>query len=160
MTPPEEDFEARLASICPGAAGKCERKSSQTTRYNCLAWAVRDEDKPWYPRGDPKKSRWPADAPETLDIPSVVKALEMVGYEVCPAGDDDPEFERIVLFEDAEGFFAHAARQLPGGRWTSKLGAWEDVEHDDLACLEGGDYGKISRFLCKRVPVEQRRLPP
>jgi hypothetical protein len=156
MAPLEDDFEERLASICPRAGGLCRPASPQTTRYNCLAWAVRDEDKPWYPRGDPRKSRWPADAPETLDIPSVVRTLELVGYEVCPPGDGDPDFERIVLFEDTEGFFAHAARQLPDGRWTSKLGTWEDIEHDDPECLEGGDYGSISCFLRKRASTGPR----
>ena len=36
----------------------------------------------------------------------------------------------------------HAARQLPSGRWTSKLGFLEDIEHA-LHDLEGTEYGAV-----------------
>lgn len=39
------------------------------------------------------------------------------------------------------GIPSHAARQLPNGRWTSKCGQAEDIEHD-LRDLEGRLYGK------------------
>jgi hypothetical protein len=43
----------------------------------------------------------------------------------------------------------HAARQLPNGRWSSKLGKLEDIEHalDDIC---GSAYGSV-------VPVLKRR---
>jgi len=37
--------------------------------------------------------------------------------------------------------FRHVAAQLPGGRWTSKLGDWEDIEHVSLDVLRGPIYG-------------------
>jgi hypothetical protein len=36
----------------------------------------------------------------------------------------------------------YAARQLPNGRWTSKLGEWEDIEHA-LHDLTGMVYGSV-----------------
>jgi regulator of protease activity HflC (stomatin/prohibitin superfamily) len=45
-----------------------------------------------------------------------------------------------------EGIPVHAARQLPSGMWTSKLGALEDIEHQ-LEGLAGDRYGKIGQIL-------------
>jgi hypothetical protein len=42
----------------------------------------------------------------------------------------------------------HAARQLPSGRWTSKIGVLEDIEHS-LRDLEGDEYGTAT-VLMKR----------
>jgi hypothetical protein len=50
------------------------------------------------------------------------------------------------LFVDARGVPTHAARLLPSGLWTSKLGEWEDIEHDLLA-LEGDVYGTVALLL-------------
>jgi hypothetical protein len=41
----------------------------------------------------------------------------------------------------------HAARQLPSGAWTSKLGDWEDIEHNALSGLESSFYGRVSIIL-------------
>jgi hypothetical protein len=39
--------------------------------------------------------------------------------------------------------YTHAARQLPGGRWTSKLGKAEDIQHDTPGVVAGGLYGNV-----------------
>jgi hypothetical protein len=44
----------------------------------------------------------------------------------------------------------HAARQLPSGRWTSKLGPMEDIEHA-LHDLTGMAYGSV--VLVMKRPV-------
>jgi len=59
-------------------------------------------------------------------------------------------WEKIAIFADEQGEPLHAARQLPSGRWTSKLGADVDIEHD-LAALEGDLYGKVACFLKRRL---------
>lgn len=50
--------------------------------------------------------------------------------------EDDPDFA------DADSIPTHAARQLPNGRWTSKLGFLEDIEHD-LHDVAGEAYGTV-----------------
>jgi hypothetical protein len=40
-------------------------------------------------------------------------------------------------------FYTHAARQLPGGKWTSKLGKAEDIEHDITDAVAGGVHGEV-----------------
>ena len=39
--------------------------------------------------------------------------------------------------------YTHAARQRPGGKWTSKLGKAEDIEHDTPDVVAGGLYGEV-----------------
>lgn len=55
--------------------------------------------------------------------------------------------EKIALYVDGDGEPSHAALQLPNGRWSSKMGTWEDIEHADTDCLEGGTYGQVALFL-------------
>jgi hypothetical protein len=62
----------------------------------------------------------------------------------------EPGFEKVALFADASGMPQHAARQLATGRWTSKLGRMEDIEHA-LRDLEGGIYGSVVLLLKRSV---------
>ena len=53
---------------------------------------------------------------------------------------------------DKEGVPSHAARQLPSGHWTSKLGKAEDIRHSTLEAVEsdpnlGLGYGKVAVIL-------------
>ena len=44
---------------------------------------------------------------------------------------------------------AWAAGRLPSGKWTSKLGSLEDIEHE-LRDLEGRHYGRVQLILKRR----------
>jgi hypothetical protein len=46
----------------------------------------------------------------------------------------------------------HAARQLPNGRWTSKLGVSEDIEHA-LHDLTGLIYGSVALVFKRLTPA-------
>ena len=48
------------------------------------------------------------------------------------------------------GIPTHAARQLRSGRWTSKLGQAEDIEHE-LRALEGAIHGAVVLILKRQV---------
>ena len=54
----------------------------------------------------------------------------------CDGQDLETDFDKIAVFANDQGIPTHAARQLPSGRWSSKLGELEDIEHD-LRDLEG-----------------------
>lgn len=62
-----------------------------------------------------------------------------------------------MYYDSVENEISHVARQLPDGRWTSKLGPDEDIEHNDLHALEGDVgvyplcYGVVIRFM--RRPI-------
>ncbi len=51
----------------------------------------------------------------------------------------------------------HAARQLPDGRWSSKLGKGHDVSHTTVRGVEGPCYGKAVQYM--RRPMEKEPTP-
>ena len=55
-------------------------------------------------------------------------------------------FEKVAIYGQTL-FYRHAARQLPNGKWTSKLGEEEDIEHDTPDDVAGGLYGEVVQIL-------------
>ncbi len=68
---------------------------------------------------------------ETLS--AYIQAYQTLGYEPCDSTDLEDGYEKIVLYINEEGIPTHAAKQLSTGKWSSKLGDLEDIEHE----LEG-----------------------
>lgn len=56
-------------------------------------------------------------------------------------------FEKIAIYIDSHGKPTHAARQLSSGKWTSKLGQLEDIEHSNLDDVTGLHYGSVGAIL-------------
>lgn len=123
-----------------------EITSEATANYNCIAWAADDNNVWWWP--DPYGDYyWPAGVTREESLDAFVAAYGKLGYEPCTSGVLENTFEKVAIFVDAGGAPTHAARQLPSGRWTSKLGRLEDIEHVTLDELCGEAYGKIGIFL-------------
>ena len=121
-----------------------------TIDYNCIAWAVGDQQKWWWPSPD---SYWPPDLLRDNTLANFVQMFESMGYESCDSEKLEPEFEKIAIYTGNNDRPTHAARQLDSGLWTSKLGALEDIEHN-LAGLEGEAYGTIAHIMRRRRPTE------
>ena len=137
-----------IEAVFPGLRNSAFQATSPATRdYNCIAWAAGDPAHWWWPDADPDNDVvfWPAGVPleETLD--AFAAAFATLGYAPCFGEESEPGFERVALFA-RNGIPTHAARQLPSGRWTSKLGFREDIEHD-LHAVNGGVYGTIILIL-------------
>lgn len=81
-----------------------------------------------------------------------------LGYVPCDTPDTEPGMEKVALFADEDGVPTHAARKLPGGRWTSKLGRLEDIEHA-LDGVAGEEYG-VARRVMKRPIRPPTSGPP
>jgi len=80
----------------------------------------------------------------------VIDAYAHCGYELCSDAELADGYEKIAIFErDNEP--RHVARQLPTGKWTSKLGDQVDIEHHDVESVGGVLYGEPTVFL--RRPV-------
>src|SRR5262245_37921429 len=123
--------------------------SPATFVYNCIAWAAGITDDWWWP--DPMGvSTWPAPARREETLAAFVEAFRTLGYVPCDDGAPEPGYEKVALYALA-GVPKHAARQLPSGRWTSKLGELEDVEHT-LDGLVGTWYGDVVQFLKRPLP--------
>jgi len=116
--------------------------SPATPDYNCIAWAAEDIQAWWWP-DQQLCYYWPPEIPrkETLEV--FIMAYEALGYSVCEDPAYEINFEKIAIFADAAGKPTHAARQLHSGKWTSKLGNSEDIEHA-LGGISGSKYGVVA----------------
>lgn len=137
-----------IEDVFPGLGTSAFRVTSPATRdYNCIAWAAGDTARWWWPDLDPDNDAifWPAGviAEETLE--AFVAVFVTLGYAPCIGEELELGFEKVALFANG-GIPTHAARQLPSGRWTSKLGLREDIEHD-LHALSGEEYGTAVLFM-------------
>ena len=143
-------LHARLVTHCPVLLpDDYVRASPRTFSYNCFAWAAGDDTRSWYPGGDPEVSYWPAGGGCDLTLTSVIAALGTLGFAPCSHGVVDPACVKVALYVDGDGDVVHAARQLASGRWTSKMGTWEDLEHATPECLAGGTYGAVAAYLAR-----------
>jgi hypothetical protein len=135
-----------IEALFPGLSGSgYEVKSKQDDVYNCIAWAAgpTNTNAWWWPFGDPQTTYWPESVPRQETLEAFRQMFETLGYAACDHAEVEPGYEKVALFADAQGVPLHAARQLPGGRWTSKLGALEDIEHA-LQDLVGTEYGSVA----------------
>jgi hypothetical protein len=114
--------------------------SPDTKDYNCFAWAAHDVENWWS-----HSRHWPAGIAREHTVEAYMAALATVGYTPCDDGKLEDGYEKIAIYL-GDGRPKHAARQMESGRWTSKLGPWEDIEHQ-LDGLAGGDYGDVSIFM-------------
>jgi hypothetical protein len=119
--------------------------------YNCVAWAAGVTDDWWWPVDKERRSFWPPGVARLETLEAFCAAFATLGYAPCPAEEHEAGFEKVALFADAEGIPTHAARQLVNGRWTSKLGRAEDIEHA-LHDLEGDIYGSVVLILRRPIP--------
>jgi len=125
--------------------------SQETADYNCFAWAVNDTTQWWSPDTG-SGYYWLDGIPETLEVTSFVKLYQSAGnFLPCPTHQFENGFEKIAIYADAKGSVTHVARQLPSGAWTSKLGDWEDIQHESLAAIEGQFYGKVAQIMKRFV---------
>lgn len=116
--------------------------SPDTWRYNCIAWAVGDINRWWWPAHP--DAYWPNGCLEEVTILAFERMFATLGYEPCNIGRRESGYEKIVLYA-LKDQPTHAARQLKNGRWTSKLGKNVDIEHK-VRDLEGPRYGKVVAY--------------
>lgn len=119
-------------------------ESPASPRYNCIAWAAEVTHQFWWPRATP--FFWPPGVPQTETVDAFFQAFETLGYLRCPDGLLEPGFSKIAFYA-IDGRPTHAARQLPDGSWTSKLGRHIDIIHRTLTGLEGPAYGNVVGYM-------------
>jgi hypothetical protein len=149
-----------LEALFPGLArGGAQVTSPRDNDYNCIAWAAGDTTKWWWPGPNADEEYWPAGVPREVSLAAFQRAFASLGYTPCEGADLEAGFEKVALFANLQDRPTHAARQLPEGRWTSKLGKMEDIEHA-LFDLEGAIYGSVVLVMKRpRVPAETEQSP-
>jgi hypothetical protein len=125
--------------------------SPATPDYNCIAWSAGDTERWWQPG-----LYWPAQTPTgDYGVGALTDAFQALGYEECGLDASvEPGFEKVALYGSGP-LYTHAARQLPNGKWTSKLGKAEDIEHDTPEDVAGGLYGELFRIMKRPGPATE-----
>ena len=139
--------ERALEGLFPGLnRGEYRITSPASPVYNCIAWAAGDDTAWWWPS---PQHYWPEGTPGEETIASFQALFEQLDYRECATAEPEPGFEKVALFVNADDLPTHAARQLPNGFWTSKLGHWPDIEHQSLNNLAGNPpmYGGVALLL-------------
>jgi hypothetical protein len=100
---------------------------SATDEYNCIAWACGNPQRWWQPG---PLFHWPVPCDPTAywTLANLCAALATVGFVASDDGELEPGFEKIAVYAHSEAEYTHAARQLPSGKWSSKLGKWELID--------------------------------
>lgn len=124
--------------------------SLPTYNYNCIAWAVGENHRAWWPDKN-LQLYWPEDIPREATMEAFTQMFAEFGYTPCDTSDLEEGFEKVAIYLK-ENSVTHASRQLPSGEWTSKLGPQHDISHT-LTGLDGPAYGNVSQIL-KREIVE------
>jgi hypothetical protein len=133
------------------ATGGFQITSPIDKRYNCIAYAAGDTANWWWPfPADVKEVFWPAGVPRAETLAAFREAFARLDYTECSGEELEPGFEKIAIFANDQAVPLHAARQQANGRWTSKLGEREDIEHA-LRDIEGEVYGTV--VLIMRRPL-------
>jgi len=115
--------------------------------YNCIAFAAADSRRWWWPTGPFLGGQyWPPEAPRENTVHAFVVAFQSLGFVPCDNDVLESRFEKVAIYA-AAGVPKHAARQLPNGEWTSKLGSGFDIIHDDPHCVSGREYGEVVTLL-------------
>jgi len=122
--------------------------SDPDENYNCIAWAIGSTTNWWWPESD---KYWPAGVAMEETVAAFLAALGTVGFVCSDCDTLENGFEKVALFA-LDDQPTHAARQLPDGKWSSKLGRGHDIEHGDLHGVAGAIYGTVVRILKRPRP--------
>lgn len=95
---------------------------------------------------------WPVGLPREVTIENFIAAFGTEGFQVCEHRNVELGYQKVALYAD-KGKPTHMARQLPNGKWTSKLGEGWDIEHTSLEGVESAGYGKVAVLLKRPIPV-------
>ncbi len=121
--------------------------------YNCAAFIVGDKTQRWWPVETEVAEigvqgyYWPPCFPCEESVKNIIATLRgVLGFERCADGTLESGYEKIAIY-GVKDEPRHLAKQLPNGKWASKLGELEDIEHDTLDALNGWFYGTAIAFL-------------
>ncbi len=126
--------------------------SRRNKKYNCVAFAAGDCNWWWEPDDEPGYF-WPKSVPKDYAIENYIKVFELQGYSICSDNSLEKGFEKVAVYEDQNGGFAHVCRQIETGEWISKLGRCEDISHSSLQALADQVYGFPAHYLRRRITL-------
>lgn len=129
----------------------CIVTSDPTGQYNCIAWAAGEDFRNWWP-DEWGVGYWPPGVAREATVAAFVLAYGTRGFRLCFDGSLEVGLEKVALYGAGPRGSeepTHAALQLKDGRWTSKLGPFEDVIHTTTEAAAGPVYGKVICYLSR-----------
>jgi len=124
-------------------------KSPKTKLYNCIGWAMNDDTRQWWP-DSMGGYYWPPTLTRQETLAAFTEMVGLFGFHPTTSRALEKGFDKLALY--ALGSTpTHLAKQLPNGKWTSKLGDFEDIDHK-LEALEGPFYGQVVQTYAKPKP--------
>ncbi len=123
-----------------------EKKSAYDSIYNCIAFVAGLKiTKMWPIKED--GYYWPDGFPLEESVENFINTFRKAyGYELCESNSLESGYEKIALYVK-ENEPTHMAKQLHNGKWISKLGSYEDIEHNSPEVLNGRAYGEAAYFM-------------
>lgn len=148
-----------LWSLFPRAAiGHIHATSPATEEYNCIAWAI-DTDRYFIWPDEDGFLPWPPTLPRTPDLATFTAFFNLAHFRDSPPPENDfAAFEYVAIYGQ-NGLVEHAARLLPAGLWTSKLGDKADISHRMAADIVNDEYGQILKFMRRPRRIGGYPLP-
>ena len=153
-----EQAEQRIKQVFENLKdGEFEITSPFDAKYNCIAHAAEDDSRWWW-AVDTKTAGndvfWFNNIPSQATLENFILAFQKLGYQPCKNAETEEGFEKVAIYVSTKdethapkGTPTHIARQLPNGKWTSKLGQDVDISHSTLNNLEGNLYGIVKEIL-------------
>jgi hypothetical protein len=130
--------------------------SERDHRYNCVAWAMGDNKYKWMADpiilNDPSAvpyCYWPEGAPREDTLRGWIAMLRLRGFRRCSSAVYEAAYERVAIYGKVDRPM-HMALQKSNGRWTSKLGEENDIEHE-LEGLNDSKYGRVLIVLRRKL---------
>lgn len=124
--------------------------SPPSWEYNCIAWALKVTNAWWWPVPG---RYWPPDVPREETVDAFLAAFATQSFVLCSTPELEAGWDKIALYS-LGSVPTHAARQLPDGWWTSKLGPNIDIEHASVHVVAGGVYGNPVVFLSRKISAQ------
>lgn len=131
--------------------------STPSDDYNCIAFAAGIDHQWWEPGPRQLGYYWPDGVPWTYEPAVLMLAYSKHGFAWTPDDTLEQGFEKLAIYVHSEkDEYEHAAKQLSDGRWGSKLGPDEDIEHERLDGLAGPrpGYGVVKYFMKRPAAVQ------
>lgn len=153
-----EEIKRFLIDVFPNLSDDpyFEITSNETPKYNCIAWAYHITDRWMWPNTGEYAfldgvHYWPSDKIMDCDVRNFIDAFKLKGYQLCHDGDFEEGFRKVAFYVTPDTTeCTHAARQLTNGKWTSKLGRSNDIQHGTPEAIENYDYGKVYCFMKRK----------
>lgn len=133
-------------------AATCDVTSPVTNRYNCIAWAAGEDFRWWWP-DSMGIAYWPPPVPREVTMRAFWEAFQTLGYSLCYSSSLEDGLEKVAIFGSQDQFGTttptHASLQLSSGKWSSKLGPFEDVCHEIPNDVSGPAYGVVVFYMSR-----------